>query len=996
MNVGNRLPHGPRRIIAAIVCALLPVLAAHQSGAGAQSVGSSVTPVVPPDPAELALRRLKLDYSTGPSVLHITLPPAAPMSRSDARADRPLQIGFPRPIPSEYRGDLSPHIEWTPLDDGSIVGIILVTSPGAEALRAGIYAGLGPGGEIRIFDGHVVEGSLEESDASLDFPVITEEDFYEGGEPEVLWLPTVESDTIGIEITLPSEDALSEFWLRIEQVSHIYFPMESLGVAPRALECPNHVDIQCRIANIASGKDRAVARINFVDGGYSGLCSGTLLNDAVDGTSIPYFLTANHCVATGTVARTVEAWWFWQRASCGSARIDSRYARTTGGADLLATTVPQDSSLLRLRGRLPGGLQFSGSSFEDVRVGTRVYGIHHPDGEVKKYSGGAVRLRLPQQEICADEARTDCFTLRNGIGVQWTEGATEPGSSGSGLFQGDLLIGVLSGGSGCGALGGPRDGDAYGPFSDFFPRIRRWLVPGTQPGPRASHTLPLVTPASNLSLQGFVRIINNSDVTGEVDIVAIDDNGRQFGPVPLSLKGRGAQHFNSGDLERGNSAKGLPRGVGNGTGNWRLELTTDLEIEALAYIRTSDGFVTNMHEVAAETAEGSKRYHVPFFNPGRNSNQVSKMRLINPGRSSASIEITGVDDEGFGPPLGTVRLTLGAGRARILTAAQLETGRASGLSGRLGAGQGKWRLSVSANQPIQVMSLLELPSGHLTNLSRGREGTVPETPPPPARAPDLVVQSPSVDDSSPDPRQAFLFSATVRNQGTAQAAASRMRVYRSPDATITRSDAQIGWTPVNALAPSAASNNGYTAIAPTSPGTYYYGACVDAVAGESNTANNCSSGVRVTVSAASAVWGAYAAGWLGSSCGAGYGWRSALNQPDRVTASNLAVARCQSAGLRRCDWVVRFQNCGAVAYGSSSVDCALYGGGGATRSLAERAALSNCRAAYSNCRIPADSTTGAKASICNAGTRTAPAAEAPEDAPSRVETNDGQLLTFEN
>ena len=173
-----------------------------------------------------------------------------------------------------------------------------------------------------------------------------------------------------------------------------------------------------------------------------------------------------------------------------------------------------------------------------------------------------------------------------------------------------------------------------------------------------------------------------------------------------------------------------PGRAGDGSGNWWLVLTTDLAIEPLAYIRTTDGFVTNMHEVAAETQEGANRYHVPFFNPGKNRNQVSRLRLINPGRGSASIEITGVDDEGRAPPLGTARLTLGAGMARMLDARQLETG-GSGLSGRLGAGTGKWRLSISANQPILVMSLLSLPSGHLTNLSRGQDGAGGGTPPPP-------------------------------------------------------------------------------------------------------------------------------------------------------------------------------------------------------------------------------------------------------------------------
>ena len=130
-------------------------------------------------------------------------------------------------------------------------------------------------------------------------------------------------------------------------------------------------------------------------------------------------------------------------------------------------------------------------------------------------------------------------------------------------------------------------------------------------------TLPFVPPASNLAQQGFVRIINNSDRAGDVKITAIDDRGQRFGPVTLSLEARAAQHFNSQDLEDGNPGKGLSGRAGDGYGNWRLELATDLEIEHLAYIRTRDGFVTNMHEVAAQTQEEANRYHVPFFNPGK-------------------------------------------------------------------------------------------------------------------------------------------------------------------------------------------------------------------------------------------------------------------------------------------------------------------------------------------------------------------------------------------
>jgi hypothetical protein len=507
--------------------------------------------------------------------------------------------------------------------------------------------------------------------------------------------------------------------------------------------------------------------------------------------------------------------------------------------------------------------------------------------------------------------------------------------------------------------------------------------------PSSAHTLPMVPPASNLEQQGFVRIINNSDRAGEVTITAIDDRGRRFGPVMLSLGARKAAHFNSRDLESGNSGKGLSGRTGDGYGNWRLELSTDLEIEHLAYVRTSDGFVTNMHEVAAEIPEGSNRYHVPFLNPGKNRNQESKLRLINPGSSTASIEITGVDDDGRPPPRGPVHLDLGAGMARILTAYQLENG-GSGLTGSLGAGQGKWRLSVSADRPIQVMSLLELPTGHLTNLSRGQEGVAPPPPPPPGQ-PDLVVQSPMVDDDSLTPGQAFLFSATVRNQGGVQAVLTRLRVYRSTDATITTSDAPVAWAPVDPIPASGSEEKRFRGLsAPSASGTYYYGACVDAVSGESNTGNNCSSAVRVTVSAPSVVWGAWAVGFQGG-CGDGFGWRSALNQPDAASATSLAVSRCRSAGLQRCAWVARFRQCGAVAFGRSSAGCAaLYGGFGPTRSAAEQDAVSRCGADYSSCRVPADSVSGVKASTCNAGFGRASPTEREGEARRSVELRDGE------
>ena len=235
-----------------------------------------------------------------------------------------------------------------------------------------------------------------------------------------------------------------------------------------------------------------------------------------------------------------------------------------------------------------------------------------------------------------------------------------------------------------------------------------------------THTLPLVLSADE-SLSGFVRIVNHSDESGTVRITAFDNTGARFGPVTLSLDAEETVNFNSRDLERGNASKGLPVGVGDGFGDWRLVLDTDLGITPLAYIRTADGFVTAMHNVAPETATGSRRYRVDFFNPGSNTHQVSVLRLINSGSSPAQIEITGRDDAGDPAPGGTASFTVSAGGTILLSAQDLEDG-ADILTGRLGAGAGKWRLTVSSNRDIQVMSLLISPTGHLSDLS-----SVPES-----------------------------------------------------------------------------------------------------------------------------------------------------------------------------------------------------------------------------------------------------------------------------
>ncbi len=114
-------------------------------------------------------------------------------------------------------------------------------------------------------------------------------------------------------------------------------------------------------------------------------------------------------------------------------------------------------------------------------------------------------------------------------------------------------------------------------------------------------------------------------------------------------------------------------------------------------------------------------------------------------------------------------------------------------------------------------------------------------------SPDLEVGTPTVDNSTTHTGASFTLSATVTNAGDGDSAATTLRYYRSTDATITTSDTELGTDAVGALAAAGTSEQSIDLTAPSTAGTYYYGACVDSVTGESDTSDNCSTALTVTV-----------------------------------------------------------------------------------------------------------------------------------------------------
>ena len=365
--------------------------------------------------------------------------------------------------------------------------------------------------------------------------------------------------------------------------------------------------------------------------------------------------------------------------------------------------------------RTPDGFLTASHDIAPLRDGVYVLPVFNPGGNADQVS----RLRLVNPG--ENETKVSISGIDDSGRTPGTNVLLDlPGQSAVSLTAAELedgsgLEGALGDGDGKWRLTIRTDRPvlAMGLLSSPTGHIVNLSTVPRAPGENGIYRVPFFPSASDeLGRQGFLRAINRSADAGEVRITAYDDTGRSYEPLVLTIPGAAAAHFNSNDLELGNEQKGLVGSTGAGTGHWRLELESDMDIDALAFIRTPDGFLTSMHDIAP-AADG--RHWVATVNPGRNPHQVSGLRLVNPGNEDAEVTIEGTDDFGASSA-SEVSLGIPAGKSVTLTALQLETG-GEGLTGALGEGMGKWRLRVRSDRPIVVMNLLESPTGHLTNLS---------------------------------------------------------------------------------------------------------------------------------------------------------------------------------------------------------------------------------------------------------------------------------------
>jgi lysyl endopeptidase len=209
-----------------------------------------------------------------------------------------------------------------------------------------------------------------------------------------------------------------------------------------------------------------------------GACTGTLINNtAQDGR--PYFLTANHCLSNpATWAFRFK--WISPVPDCATIAnspemLGATQFQTLNGAVLRATNQASDFALVEITNlNLPlaqdWGLFYSGWDKTGSAV-TGAIGIHHPSGDIMKYA---------KENNTLIQMADGMWEVSN-----WDEGVTEPGSSGSGLW--DLnhhLIGQLyGGGAACNGTSDNNQPDYYGRFdlswngTSSANRLRDWLDP---------------------------------------------------------------------------------------------------------------------------------------------------------------------------------------------------------------------------------------------------------------------------------------------------------------------------------------------------------------------------------------------------------------------------------------------------------------------------------------------------------------------------------------
>jgi len=223
--------------------------------------------------------------------------------------------------------------------------------------------------------------------------------------------------------------------------------------------CNNNVN--CSEGDAWADEIRSVAMILTSNG--SRLCTGSMVNN-VNQDLTPYFLTANHCISGNTNNWII----MFNYESSGCTNQNGPTNMTVQGTTLKSNGSGSDFALFELSENPPESyeIHYAGWSAVDVSPPQPV-AIHHPSGDIKKIS------------FDYDTGISDGWSGNDGSHwrvADWEDGTTEPGSSGSPLFDADhRIVGQLHGGE---ASCSYNVNDYYGKFSTSWNNgLSGWLDP---------------------------------------------------------------------------------------------------------------------------------------------------------------------------------------------------------------------------------------------------------------------------------------------------------------------------------------------------------------------------------------------------------------------------------------------------------------------------------------------------------------------------------------
>lgn len=258
----------------------------------------------------------------------------------------------------------------------------------------------------------------------------------------------------------------------------------------------------------AAGWENQIKSVCMLVSGGSGFCTGAIVNNtSQDG--IPYILTANHCYSDPS---SWVFWFNWQSPTCANPSTSPPY-NSISGATLKAKNTSSDFCLVQMNTTPPATyvVYYAGWNRQNVAA-TSGAGIHHPEGDIKKISYSA----NPFTSDTWSGTPADSHWR-----IDWTDGVTEPGSSGSPMFdQNHHIVGQLHGGpSACGAS---QLWDFYGKFSMSWDygttsatRLKDWLDPtnssgNTLDGWDPNAFFPIVTTTAATSVTATTATLNGT------------------------------------------------------------------------------------------------------------------------------------------------------------------------------------------------------------------------------------------------------------------------------------------------------------------------------------------------------------------------------------------------------------------------------------------------------------------------------------------------------